>query len=331
MGCDCRWCEDAKAWRHPQKRGVSVRRRAGKIALAVLAFGVAVLGVLALTGCGGANPAAPDMPELAAAASVGGGGGGAVGSIELRDGKVTFRIEGAARSNFIAQLWDKGKSGTSREIGRPVFEQKGLGNGELVVDASEFACLDLQADLGSEGGGLLAHRQFARWGTCPVPPPPPPPPTCEERGQSTAETDGCEPPPPTCETNPELCPPPPPTCETDPSLCPPPPPPVCDPAEYRVQSWENNKNRIKANVHVRGAGVWELKLFATDQLNEFPYNPDYTKSTDSEVIPCEGNPNQQGELKVEYDWKGHPSAYWWFILYYNGVPFYIEPYVTHAD
>lgn len=218
-----------------------------------------------------------------------------VGSIERQGNFFVITIEGARRSDFLVQLWDKGKYGTDRPAdGTPVFEQKGLSNGVVKVDATQWACLDLQVDLGSPNGGILIARQFAAWGTCPKPPTPRP--------------------------TPQPTPTPSPSPTPDPG-------PTCDNGEYRVQAWENNKNRIKANVHVSGAGVWEVKLFATSQLNEFPYNPDFTKDTDSVLIPCKG----QGELKVEYDWKGHSSAYWWFILYRGGVPVYIEPYVTHGD
>jgi len=95
----------------------------------------------------------------------------------------------------------------------------------------------------------------------------------------------------------------------------PPKEPECDPSEFWDQSINWNKNVIKANVHVRGAGNWELKLFAASSASEYPNNPDYTKDTDSKSIQCKG----QGELKVDYDWKEHPSRYWWAALYKNGT------------
>lgn len=95
----------------------------------------------------------------------------------------------------------------------------------------------------------------------------------------------------------------------------PPKDPECDPSEFWDQSLNWNKNVIKANVHVRGNGNWELKLFAASHSSEYPDDPDYTKDTDSKSITCKG----QGELKVDYDWKDHPSRYWWAALYKNGT------------
>jgi hypothetical protein len=186
-----------------------------------------LMGVIGYVACGGRSTddsvTAPAVPALAETGSV--TAQSAIGSIERQGNLIVFTIEGGLRGDgFMAQLWDKGQTGISRD-GRPVFEQRGLGNGTLVVDATQWSCLDLQADLGGIDGGLLVFKQFAAWAPCPAPTPKPrptPPPgedACpnlegiQERvpqGMELDEEGNCVPcpPPPSCETNPELCPPP---------------------------------------------------------------------------------------------------------------------------
>lgn len=90
----------------------------------------------------------------------------------------------------------------------------------------------------------------------------------------------------------------------------------CDTAYWWNQSITSNNNEIKANVHVRGDGNFVLRLYAASSYSEYLNNdPDYTKDTDSENIECQG----QGELKVDYRWRGHPSRYWWADLFVDGV------------
>jgi hypothetical protein len=89
-----------------------------------------------------------------------------------------------------------------------------------------------------------------------------------------------------------------------------------NPPGFFDQSEEDNKNDIKYNVHVKNDGTWKLVLYATSSLSEYTNQlPDFTKDTDEKVLVCKG----QGELKVDYKWKDHPSTYWWAVLYRNGV------------
>lgn len=90
-------------------------------------------------------------------------------------------------------------------------------------------------------------------------------------------------------------------------------PSTCEASTFWDQHVETNKNQITGVVHVRGEGAWSLKLFATSSPSEYPESPDYLKDVDSVTIECKG----EGELKVQYAWKGHPSKYWWAALYRN--------------
>lgn len=196
---------------------------------------VTLLGVLQYVACSGtevnrvSGPAPVEQVETVTLNK-----NSAVGSITKNGNFITFTIEGGQRgNNFMAQLWNKFTDGTSRD-GAPVFEQRGLGNGTLVVDASQWACYDLQADLGGLDGGLLVSKQFAAWGPCPEPTPKPrptPPPDCEgeecepecEVGVSTVQPNPC--PTPTPSPSPTPSPEPSPTPTPEPSPTPPPPPP----------------------------------------------------------------------------------------------------------
>jgi len=133
-------------------------------------------------GCsGGGNlPSSPSDDSVTSSSTssvaqvAGSGAGGAEGSISLSPPTFVFTIEGAQRSDFILELWNKFESGTSR-TGEPLYRQKGVGNGIHQVDASKWACLDIQADIVSPNGGLLRGKQFAAWGSCPPRPPRPRP------------------------------------------------------------------------------------------------------------------------------------------------------------
>jgi len=112
------------------------------------------------------------VPELGSAVGGVSASAAASGSLYFVPGTVTAVIEGARRSDFRLELWDKGVYGTTRPAdGTPLAVFAPLGNGTYAFDVSAFACYDLQADLGSADGGLLASKQLHAWGQCPVPPP----------------------------------------------------------------------------------------------------------------------------------------------------------------
>lgn len=149
--------------------------------------------------------------------------------------------------------------------------------------------------------------------------------------------DGCGPtstptpeptPTPTPTPTPSPTPTPTPSPTPTPTPSPTPTPTPCDTPTFWDQSFENNKNIIKFNAHVRGQGIWTAYLYATSSLTEYTNNdPDYTKDTDTEVVTkCK---NGQGELKVDYDWKNHSSRYWWVVIKFNGTTVYKSAAVDH--
>lgn len=239
-----------------------------------------ILGLILLVffsiGCGGAGPTNPTEEALA------------LGSIQRDGDYIVFTIEGAQRADFVAELWDKAVSGTSREVGAAVYRSGPLGNGTHRVDASKWACLDLQADLGT-GSGLLRSKQFARWGVCPTPPPTPRP------SPSPSPT----------------------------------PPPQCNNPAVTFQGFEVDEGgTVRAGFDVSGVGVWELRLHAASTLEEALANdPDYVKDTDSAENGCTG----LGQLRVSYNWRGHPSGYWWWALYYQGQVFSVGTPIVKAS
>jgi hypothetical protein len=183
-----------------------------------------------------------------------------------------------------------------------------LASGATFAESFKTTCvqLDLSTE-GHEGRPDVGFAYFDKLGLIITP---------ANRAEKIAE---CRRGTPTPEPTPNPTPRPSPSPSPSPS---PTPEPSCEstnPPGYFDQSEEDNKNIIKFNVHVRNNGAWVFKLYATSTLAEYTADePDFLKDTDSKTLACKG----QGELKVDYSWKDHPSKYWYAVLYLNGAPVY---------
>ena len=142
---------------------------------AALLFAIAVLVVACSRG--GQTPAAPEVPNLGPAAETATlSAAEKWGGLKFAPPVLTVIIENANRADFFLELWDKAEYGTGRPgDGTPLVTFGPFGNGTYTVDLSQFACYDMQADLGSRDGGLLRSKQLYAWGPCPVNPPNRPP------------------------------------------------------------------------------------------------------------------------------------------------------------
>jgi len=155
----------------------------------------AVLSFLAiLTGCSGAKVGVTAASPAGAYGEIRGGGG-----------QATFTIEGAAQRPFKLRVFAPTTQSETSTTPTP-YRLDVVGNGSWTIEYP--ACLDAQADIFGEDGGILRSKQLTSHGaSCPPPPAPPktPPPSCPAGSHpSPTEPGVCvrdqvDPPAPGCE------------------------------------------------------------------------------------------------------------------------------------